>query len=297
MEQNHQSINLLSFDVEDYFHVSAFESFSTPDTWAERELRVECNTNKILDMLAEESVKATFFVLGWVAEACPSLLDRIVAEGHEVASHGYNHARVNRQGREEFRQDITRSKKLLEDLTGTRVIGYRAPSYSISEKTFWAFDELHQAGYLYDSSIFPIPHDLYGIREWPRFTVMAAREADGSWRPCQEPAEGQPSLVEVPITTLSLGGKNWPIAGGGYFRLFPYMFTSWGLRRINNLDKQPFVFYLHPWEFDPDQPRMQNTTLKSRFRHYLNLHRTEGRFRQLLIDFEFAPIAGALSLH
>lgn len=282
--------NYLSIDVEDYFQVSAFESVSPPASWDGRELRVEANTDRILRLLDEREVKATFFILGWVAERCPGLVRRIAAGGHEVASHGYGHRRVYQQKRAEFREDVRRSKAVLEDLTGTAVLGYRAPSYSISADTFWAFDELHAAGFRYDSSIFPIRHDLYGMHDWPRFPSDAVRKDSGAWEPISEAANGRPRILEIPITTLPLGGRNWPIAGGGYFRLFPYGLTHWGLQRINRKEGRPFVFYIHPWEFDPDQPRFKGSGWKSQIRHYLNLHRTEGRFRQLLQDFPFAPL-------
>ena len=282
--------NFLSIDVEDYFQVSAFEQVSPPSSWDARELRVERNTEKVLELLDEAGAKGTFFVLGWVAERCPGLVRRIAQQGHEVASHGYGHQRVTQQGQAEFREDVRRSKAILEELTGQEVIGYRAPSYSISRDTFWAFDELVSAGYRYDSSIFPIRHDLYGMADWPRFSGWAVRNESGAWQPAAEQSLGTESLYEVPITTLRLAGKSLPIAGGGYFRLFPYAFTRWGLDRINRQDQQPFVFYLHPWEFDPEQPRMAGVGAKSRFRHYLNLHRTEGRFKRLLQDFVFQPI-------
>jgi polysaccharide deacetylase family protein (PEP-CTERM system associated) len=287
--------NYLSIDVEDYFQVSAFEKVSPPASWSKRELRVECNTDRVLALLDEAGVKATFFVLGWVAERCPELVKRIAALGHEVASHGYGHQRVTTQSRSEFRDDVRRSKAVLEDLAGREVLGYRAPSYSISLDTFWAFDELHAAGYCYDSSIFPVRHDFYGIPDWPRFSGWAVREDSGNWQPMIEGTSGRDGLYEVPITTLRFGGRNWPIAGGGYFRLFPYAFTRWGLRRINSEDKQPFVFYLHPWEFDPEQPRISGAGWKSRFRHYLNLQKTEERFRRLLRDFAFEPVGNCLT--
>lgn len=286
--------NFLSIDVEDYFQVSAFEQVSPPDTWSGRDLRVERNTEKVLELLDEAGATATFFILGWVAERCPELVRRIVGQGHEVASHGYGHQRVYNQTREEFRQDIQRSKIILEDLSGTPVLGYRAPSYSISAKTSWAFDELLNAGYRYDSSIFPIRHDLYGMADWPRFSGWATRADTGDWQPSETQSNDRASLFEIPITTLLLGGKSLPIAGGGYFRLFPYAFTRWGLNRINRQDRQPFVFYLHPWEFDPQQPRMADIGAKSRFRHYLNLGKTEKRFQRLLQDFSFQPIAAGL---
>jgi polysaccharide deacetylase family protein (PEP-CTERM system associated) len=283
-------LNALTIDVEDYFHVSAFERHIRVDQWDSYGLRVVDNTLRILDILDEYGVKATFFVLGWVAERCPQLVKAIASAGHEVASHGYGHQRVSGQTRVEFREDVRRSKFLLEDLTGCRVNGYRAPSYSISRNTFWAFDELHDAGYNYDSSIFPIRHDFYGIPDWPRFSGWAVRHESGTWESKSERMHGKKNLFELPITTLRLGGRNLPIAGGGYFRLFPYEFTRWGLRRINRQDRQPFVFYLHPWELDADQPKIDGAGAKSRFRHYLNLHKTEARFRRLLQDFSFAPI-------
>jgi polysaccharide deacetylase family protein (PEP-CTERM system associated) len=283
-------INYLSIDVEDYFQVSAFEKVSTPSTWDKWELRVERNTDRVLALLDEAAVKATFFVLGWVAERCPGLVKRIAEQGHEVASHGYGHQRVSTQSRAGFREDVRSSKAILEELAGKEVIGYRAPSYSISRDTFWAFDELCEAGYRYDSSIFPIRHDFYGIPDWPRFAGWAVKSAEGSWQAAADHRGAEKALYELPITTLRLAGKSLPIAGGGYFRLFPYAFTRWGLERINRREQQPFVFYLHPWEFDPGQPRMAGAGAKSRFRHYLNLSRTEGRFRRLLKDFAFEPI-------
>ncbi|MHB8711789.1 MAG: XrtA system polysaccharide deacetylase [Trichloromonadaceae bacterium] len=286
--------NYLSIDVEDYFQVSAFEAVSPPESWQRCELRVEGNTDKVLGILQEHQVKATFFVLGWVARRCPELVKTIAAQGHEVASHGYGHQRVNTRSREHFRDDVRNSKALLEDLTGQPVLGYRAPSYSIGLQTLWAYDELLAAGYQYDSSVFPIKHDFYGIPDWPRFPFCLLRQGDGDWRP-GEGQGGQESLFEIPVTTLQLAGRNLPIAGGGYFRLFPYAFTRWGLGRINRLEQRPFVFYFHPWELDPGQPRMVGAGLKSRLRHYLNLGKTEGRLRRLLGDFEFVPMRELLA--
>lgn len=287
--------NYLSIDVEDYFQVSAFEQVSPPASWDSRELRVEGNTDKVLALLDEASVKATFFVLGWVAERCPELVKRIAAAGHEVASHGYGHQRLTNQTRMEFREDVRRSKAILEELSGRAVFGYRAPSYSISRQTFWAFDELYAAGYRYDSSIFPIRHDFYGIPDWPRFAGYAVKTFNGDWQAAAEVGESNVALHEIPITTVQFAGKNLPIAGGGYFRLLPYGLTRRGLQRINYQDQQPFVFYLHPWEFDPDQPRMKGASCKSRFRHYLNLHKTEVRFKKLLQDFSFEPIGNKVT--
>lgn len=287
--------NMLSIDVEDYYHVSAFEKISLPSTWGGRESRVERNTDLILEILDESSVKATFFILGWVAEKFPQLSRKIAQKGHEVASHGYLHQRVALQERSTYREDVRRSKGILEDQTGLEVIGYRAPSYSITRMTEWAFDELLEAGYSYDSSIFPIKHDFYGIPEWPRFAGYAVQNKTG-WAAKELPCETEKYIREIPITTLRLLQRNWPIAGGGYFRLLPYRVTRWGLKRINKIEEQPFVFYTHPWEFDPQQPRMKGCTAKSRVRHYLNLHKTQQRFKSLLKDFNFVSIAEGLNV-
>ncbi len=291
--------NYLSIDVEDYFHVSAFEDVSPPESWENREIRVDRNTRRLLEILREKGAKATFFVLGWVAHRRPELVREIQGEGHEVASHGYGHRRIGTLTRAEFREDVRRSKKILEDLTGAGVVGYRAPSYSISRGTLWAYDEIVEAGYLYDSSVFPIRHDLYGIHDWPRFSCRIVRDGRNGWTPeTPSPSRMAPEhfrgIVEIPITTLDLWGCSLPIAGGGYFRLYPYPLTRRGLRRINAVDGKPFVFYLHPWEIDPGQPRMEGARAKSRFRHYLNLDRTEERFRSLLGDFAFQPLRQAL---
>lgn len=282
--------NYLTIDVEDYYHVSAFEKLSPPSTWSSRESRVERNTDLVLSILDERAVKATFFVLGWVAERFPQLTKRIAGQGHEIASHGYLHQRVALQDRSTYREDIRRSKALLEDQIGTAVRGYRAPSYSITRQTEWAFDELLEAGYRYDSSIFPMKHDFYGIPDWPRFAGYAVKSENG-WEAKDSPADAASFMCEVPITTLRLGKRNLPIAGGGYFRLLPYAVTRLGLSRINQKEQQPFVFYLHPWEFDPRQPRMSGCSAKSRFRHYLKLAKTEDRFKLLLRDFTFRPIS------
>lgn len=285
--------NYMTIDVEDYFHVSAFEKQSPPATWGGRECRVENNTDLILNILDEYNVKVTFFILGWVAERYPQLTRKIADQGHEIASHGYLHQRVALQDRRTYRNDIRRGKNLLEDQIGKPVLGYRAPSYSITRETSWAFDELLEAGFQYDSSIFPMKHDFYGIPDWPRFEGYAVKEGE-RWIDSENINEGQAAIIELPITTLRLGRKNLPIAGGGYFRLLPYAVTRWGLNRINQQEQQPFVFYLHPWEFDPQQPRMSGASSKSRFRHYLNLKQTEKRFRRLLSDFEFISIADGL---
>ena len=290
-----QLTNFLSIDVEDYFQVSAFEKVSPSESWDGCDLRVVANAERILALLDKDGIKATFFVLGWVAERCPELVRRIAAAGHEIASHGHGHRRVGTLSREDFRDDIRRAKGCLEDLSGQPVLGYRAPSYSISRQTPWAFDELLDAGYHYDSSIFPMRHDFYGMADWPRFAGYAVKDGDGQWRP-GEAAVGEAAILELPISTVRLAGKNLPIAGGGYFRLLPYAVTRWGLKRINENEGKPFVFYLHPWEFDPAQPRFQGAGWKSNFRHYLNLHKTEGRFERLLGDFRFGTIRDGLNL-
>ena len=286
--------NYMTIDVEDYFHVSAFESLSPPSTWSERVCRVEMNTGKVLDIMDQFNTKGTFFVLGWVAEHYPHVVRMISERGHEIASHGYLHQRVALLDRQTYREDIRKAKVILEDLTGHEVIGYRAPSYSITRDTDWAFDELLEAGYQYDSSIFPMKHDFYGIPDWPRFAGYAVKHDSGWVDDSQQSFTGKKYMREIPITTLKIGSRNFPIAGGGYFRLLPYRVTRWGLNRINKIEQQPFIFYLHPWEFDPHQPRMKGASAKSRFRHYLNLGKTENRFKQLLTDFQFVRIKETL---
>ncbi len=260
----------MTVDVEDYFQVSAFEAHIAKSQWDELPHRVENNTHKILDLFARHQVKATFFTLGWVAERYPSLIRRIVAEGHELASHGYEHIRVTEQTPEQFRADIKKTKQILEDLGGQAIMGYRAASYSIVAKNLWALQILEEEGHLYSSSIYPVKHDLYGIPEAPRFAFTP---------------ENTQKLLEVPITTLKILDKNLPCGGGGFFRLYPYQFSKWAYQYINAVEKQPGIFYFHPWEVDPDQPRQQNLPLKTRFRHYLNLNRVENRLNNLLNDF------------
>ena len=264
--------NAMTVDVEDYFQVSAFEPYIAREQWEQRPRRVEHNTNRILDLFAEQGIKATFFTLGWVAERHPALIRRIVDEGHELASHGYAHIRVTQQTPAEFRADVTRTKALLEDLGGVAILGYRAASYSIGAGNLWALAELEQAGYRYSSSIYPIRHDLYGMPEAPRFAFHP---------------ENAPVLLEVPVTTVTAFGKTLPCGGGGWFRLWPYALSRWALRRVNQRDRQSGLFYFHPWEIDPEQPRQPGVNLKTRVRHYLNLHRMEERLRSLLRDFRW----------
>ena len=265
-------VNAMTVDVEDYFQVSAFESHISRQHWEHLPRRVEHNTHRILDLFAAHQVQATFFTLGWVAERHPALIGRIVADGHELASHGYSHVRATRQTPAEFRDDVIRTKALLEDLGGVAVRGYRAASYSIGAGNLWALAELEQAGYHYSSSIYPIRHDLYGMPEAPRF----------AFRP-----DNAPALLEVPVTTVTLLGRTLPCGGGGYFRLWPYALSRWALRRVNHRDGQSGVFYFHPWEIDPGQPRQPGLGLKTRVRHYLNLHRMERRLGSLLRDFRW----------
>lgn len=266
-----QPVNAMSIDVEDYFQVSALESQIGRQRWSEWELRVQASTERALAMFDAAGVKATFFTLGWVAEQCPGLVKAIVDGGHELASHGYEHKRATMQTREEFREDIRRTKALLEDMSGVAVRGYRAPSYSIGRDNLWAFDELAEAGYRYSSSVYPIAHDLYGMPEAPRF---AFRLADTG-------------LLEIPVTTVQMGGRNLPCGGGGFFRLLPYPVYRQGLTRVNRVDQQPALFYFHPWELDPGQPRVPGISAKSRFRHYLNLKRMAPRLERLLGDFKW----------
>jgi polysaccharide deacetylase family protein (PEP-CTERM system associated) len=268
--------NALTIDVEDYFHVSAFASHVRRADWDRLPCRVERNVDAILAMLAEHGTRATYFMLGWVAERYPALVRRIVEQGHELASHGYAHRRATEQSRDEFREDVTRAKRLLEDLSGVAVQGYRAPSFSIGEGNLWALECLSEAGYLYSSSIYPVHHDHYGMPDAPRF----------AFRP-----EAGCGLLELPMTTVRYFNQNFPAGGGGYFRLLPYWVSRAWLRRVNKVDGKPCIFYFHPWEIDPQQPRFREARALARFRHYLNLERTEARLRRLLADFAWGPIA------
>ena len=271
-KSDNQVVNAITVDVEDYFQVSAFETYIKRSDWGKTPGRVDRNTNRILDIFDRYRVKATFFMLGWVAERYPELVRRMIAEGHELASHGYSHVRVSCQTRGEFRDDIVRTRKLLEDIGGCRVSGYRAASFSINRETLWALEELQDAGYLYSSSIYPIHHDLYGMPTAPRFSFYPNDEG---------------GLLEIPITTLSILNQRLPCGGGGYFRLLPYALSRWSLKRVNKKDQQPCVFYFHPWEIDPEQPRPRGLTRKTRFRHYVNLKRMERRLESLLGDFNW----------
>jgi polysaccharide deacetylase family protein (PEP-CTERM system associated) len=263
-------VNALTIDVEDYFQVSAFSAHIPRDTWDTLPCRVEANMDRILALLAENNVRATFFTLGWIAERYPGLVRRLVDAGHELASHGYEHARANEQGYGQFLADIRLAKAVLEDISGAPVKGYRAPSFSIGPANPWAFDCVADAGYRYSSSVYPIRHDHYGAPDAPRFAH-----------------EVRPGLLEVPVTTVRALSSNWPAGGGGYFRLLPYRISRWSIQRVNAVDREPAIFYFHPWELDPEQPRVSGPGRKARFRHYLNLKHMESRLRRLLTDFRW----------
>jgi len=263
--------NALTVDVEEYFQVAAFERTIIRDSWDTAESRVEFSCGRVLDLFDAQGVRGTFFVLGWIAERHPGLVRRIVKDGHELASHGYDHTRVHNFTPEQFRADVVRTKAVLEDIGGVQVRGYRAPSYSINAKNLWALDVLQETGHVYSSSIYPIRHDLYGMPDAPRFPFR--------FRP--------DGILEIPVTTVRMGGRNYPCGGGGYFRLLPYGAFRWMLARVNEQDRQSGLFYFHPWEVDPGQPRVKGAPLKSRFRHYLNLESMATRLERLLGDFSW----------
>lgn len=267
--------NAMTIDVEDYFQVSTFDGHIARADWDNWPSRVERNVGRILELLDRHHVLATFFTLGWIAERHPALVRQVAAAGHEIASHGYGHQRATQLAPQAFAQDIVRSKRLLEDLCGRAVVGYRAPSFSIAAGNLWALESLHRAGYRYSSSIYPIRHDHYGMPDSPRF----------AWRP-----RGAGGVLELPISTVRLGGRQWPAGGGGYFRLLPYAASRWALRQVNFRDGQAGIFYVHPWELDPGQPRPIGLDARTRFRHYLNLHRTAARLERLLHDFRWGRI-------
>ena len=264
-------VNAMTVDVEDYFQVSAFEQHVDRSQWQTLPCRVEANVERILELFDQHQVQATFFTLGWVAERYPDLVRRIAGNGHEIASHGWEHIRANTQTPEQFRDDVLRTRKLLQDVSGQAVIGYRAASFSIGDANLWAWEELAAAGYRYSSSIVPVNHDHYGMPGASRFAFEAVAG----------------ELLEVPVTTLSVAGRQINCGGGGWFRLFPYSFSRWALNRVNREEKQAAIFYFHPWEIDPQQPRQQGLAAKTRFRHYLNLNRTYSRLEQLLRDFHW----------
>jgi len=275
LAKSHTASNkqVMTVDVEDYFHVSAFEKNINQSDWKNLELRVEENTYRLLTLFAEKEAKCTFFTLGWVAERCPNLIKAIVEQGHELASHGYSHQRATLMTPEQFREDVSKSKQLLEDAAGQAIIGYRAPSFSFNDSNTWVFQELVDLGFEYSSSTYPIEHDLYGVPNWPRFKYQ---------RP-----EG---IIEIPVPTVRKGDKNTGIGGGGYFRLYPYWLSK---RRIENYlksEQQPYSFYFHPWEIDPKQPRVAGASMKSKLRHYVNLAKMEDKVGRLLDDYQWSTM-------
>ena len=277
---SHRVVNVMSVDVEDYFHVSTFARTVDRASWDGMESRVVANTTRLLDLFQDFQVKATFFVLGWVAERHPALVRDIAARGHEIASHGYGHQLIYEQTAEVFREDVRRAKQMLEDAAGVEVQGYRAPSFSVTCQSLWALDVLIEEGYRYDASIFPIRHDRYGIPASPRHPYVIC--------------DGAGEITEVPGSTVRVGTMNVPVAGGGYFRIFPYAWTRWGISRLNRREGRAAVFYIHPWEIDPGQPALPASRL-GRFRHYRNLDRTHARLRALLSQFAFGPITSLLA--
>ncbi len=264
--------NAMSIDVEDYFQVQAFAGHVRRQEWDNFDQRYENNTNLILDLLAGANVKATFFTLAWVASRSKQLIRRMISEGHEVASHGMQHVRADTQSPVDFRNDVAESKAILEDIAGSKVNGYRAATFSIGARNMWAFEVLADEGYTYSSSINPVQHDLYGLPGAPR-------------QPFYPSSDNR--IIEIPITTVRMMRRNFPFGGGGFFRLLPYPVFRWGLNSVNETDGMAGIFYMHPWEIDPEQPRITGAPFKSRLRHYLNLDRTMPRLRRLLADFEW----------
>ncbi|WP_438863371.1 XrtA system polysaccharide deacetylase [Neptunicella sp.] len=267
------TINAMTVDVEDFFQVSAFDKVISPDNWQDYQPRVADNTYRLMDLFDKHQVKSTFFVLGWVAERFPELIKDIHARGHEIASHGYAHRRATEQTQQVFHQDVSRSKDHLEQLIGEAILGYRAPSFSISYNNQWAFETLVELGFKYSSSTYPVKHDLYGTPDWPRFAYRRPE-----------------NITEIPIPTLKILGRQMAIGGGGYFRLYPYGLSRSLIKRYLNAEKQPYSFYFHPWEIDPEQPRVAGASWKSNFRHYINLNKTFGKLEQLLVDFNWSTM-------
>jgi polysaccharide deacetylase family protein (PEP-CTERM system associated) len=266
---------VMTVDVEDYFHVAAFEENIVPSNWSNLELRVEKNTYRLLELFEQHQVKSTFFTLGWVAERCPNLIKAIVQEGHELASHSYAHQRAFTQSPVDFKADLLKSKNVLEDASGQAIIGYRAPSFSINDSNTWVYDTLIELGFEYSSSTYPIEHDLYGVPSWPRF-MYERPEGTGSKK-----------IIEIPVPTSRKDGKNTGIGGGGYFRLYPYWLSKKRIDSYLKVEQQPYSFYFHPWEIDPNQPRISGASIKSKLRHYLNLSRMEGKIVRLLEDYKW----------
>lgn len=263
-------VQALTVDVEDYFHVSAFEEAIDKSDWKNLELRVEKNTYRLLELFESKQAKCTFFTLGWVAQRCPSLIKAIVEQGHELASHGFAHQRATEMTPAQFIADVSQSKQILEEASGQAVIGYRAPSFSFNDSNTWVYQTLTELGFEYSSSTYPIEHDLYGVPHWPRFKYQ--RE------------EG---IIEIPVPTIRNNDRNTGIGGGGYFRLYPYWLSKRRIDNYLNAEKQPYSFYFHPWEIDPQQPRIAGASVKSKLRHYLNLSRMEGKIVRLLDDYQW----------
>jgi polysaccharide deacetylase family protein (PEP-CTERM system associated) len=270
MKENTQITNAMTVDVEDYFHVSAFDKVISNSDWKTLPGRVEVNTHKLLDLFAQHQIKSTFFTLGWVGEQFPQLIKRIVDEGHELASHGYAHQRATSMSRQELFDDVDKSKKILEDAGGCEIIGYRAPSFSVNDTNTWVYEVLVELGFAYSSSTYPIEHDLYGVPEWPRFKYQRA--------------EG---IIEIPVPTIRNNNTNVGIGGGGYFRLYPYWMSKKRINKYLKTEQQPYNFYFHPWEIDPEQPRISEASFKSKLRHYINLSRMEGKVCRLLEDYQW----------
>ncbi|MBA6357606.1 XrtA system polysaccharide deacetylase, partial [Colwellia sp. BRX8-3] len=265
----------MTVDVEDYFHVSAFENTIAKTDWEKTPLRVEHNTYRLLELFEKHNVKSTFFTLGWVAERCPNLIKAIVDQGHELASHGYAHQRITEMSKDDFVTDVVKSKNILEQLSGTEVIGYRAPSFSLNDTNTWVYEKLIELGFQYSSSTYPIQHDLYGVPNWPRFIHERSESFD------------EQKIIEIPIPTLRKNNINTGIGGGGYFRLYPYWLSKKRIDTFHQQEQKPYSFYFHPWEIDPDQPRVKDAPLKSKFRHYINLSRMEGKLERLLKDYKW----------
>lgn len=265
-----QKKQVLTVDVEDYFHVSAFENVIDKYQWKNLEMRVEVNTYRLLELFDQKQARCTFFALGWVAERCPNLIKSIVSQGHELASHGFAHQRANIMTKAQFQEDVSSSKKILEDISGQAILGYRAPSFSINDTNTWVYQILSDLGFKYSSSTYPIEHDLYGVPHWPRFKHRR-----------------QEAILEIPIPTLRKNTGNMGIGGGGYFRLYPYWLSKRRIDRYLHEEQQPYNFYFHPWEIDPNQPRVAGASFKSRLRHYLNLSSMENKVVRLLEDYQW----------
>lgn len=268
--QMNEPVNAMTVDVEDYFQVSAFEPYVRRATWDSIPCRAPANVDRILQFMSDAGVRGTFFILGWLAKRHPGMVRRIAQQGHEIASHGYGHQRARDLSPQAFTEDVVRAKRLLEDVTGLQVIGYRAPSFSIGADSLWCFARLESAGYRYSSSVYPIAHDHYGMPQAPRFLHRAAN-----------------TLLEIPATTVRWGSRNLPCSGGGYFRLLPYALSRWMIRRVNRLEGQSAVFYFHPWEIDPQQPRPAGLDVRTRLRHYTNIAHNEEKLQRLLRDFRW----------